>query len=239
LVHIDVIIYLFNSDVKPFATESRQAVQTRADQLSQSQQSVQDIDVLPTLRRSDIATSTPAYVVNDVSVTNVAVQVCPQPTNGIAYFKASLDIEKLLPGAGLSWTQWDLLPVLSQLTTSMATESRSAEQLALDMNRFTGGVHATPSILPGAFQPTSGLSSIAKFQAAQSLASPLNWPSPKAYWTISSHALQRNADQMMKLSAELFAQVRHFTRSCFQYSSYLISGGCLESFSRGSMTSSV
>ncbi len=166
---------------------------------------------------------------------SVPLQFAPQPTNGVVYLKTSLDISALRPefadassssssssssassssSSRLSWAQWDLIPMLTQLAPSIATRHRSAEQLAHDTNRFTGGISLAASILPGAFDLSRRRHAAAaandttiSARSDPSASAPSAWPAPRTHLALSSHALHRNAGDMLTLCAEVVAQPR-------------------------------
>ncbi len=161
---------------------------------------------------------------------SVPLQFAPQPTNGVVYLKTSLDISALRPefadaptsssssssSSRLSWAQWDLIPMLTQLAPSIATRHRSAEQLAHDTNRFTGGISLAATILPGAFDLSRRRHAAAaaangttiSAPSDQSASAPSAWPAPRTHLALSSHALRRNAGDMLALCAEVMAEAR-------------------------------
>jgi Zn-dependent M16 (insulinase) family peptidase len=168
---------------------------------------------------------------------SVPLQFAPQPTNGVVYLKTSLDISALRPefaddsnspssssslssssssSSRLNWAQWDLIPMLTQLAPSIATRHRSAEQLAHDTNRFTGGISLAATILPGAFDLSRRRHAAAaaangttiSAPSDQSASAPSAWPAPRTHLALSSHALRRNAGDMLALCAEVMAEAR-------------------------------
>jgi hypothetical protein len=122
--------------------------------------------------------------------------------------------------------------MLTQLAPSIATRHRSAEQLAHDTNRFTGGISLAATILPGAFDLSrrrhaaaaaasasanaagsasdAGSASASDETSASASASsaPSAWPAPRTHLALSSHALRRNAGDMLALCAEVMAEAR-------------------------------
>ncbi len=108
-------------------------IRAEAAELKHQQERNEDLTVLPTLARSDIPPTIRQLSAAPISPSE-AVTCYDQPTGGIFYLTAALD----LPGMDVG--DLTLLPFFAHAFTRMGTEKRNFAELARQLDRYTGGV---------------------------------------------------------------------------------------------------
>jgi len=142
-----------------------------AQELKASQESQPNADVLPTLRRSDIASEGERVKVSQRMVNNSPVFLSEQPTNGITYVYA-LANSKRLPASLRPY-----LPLFISYLTEMGAGHMDYRDLSHQLDLYTGGISASRHIF----------SSISDLDAYDDVV------------TVSSHAFMRNISHMLEL----------------------------------------
>ncbi|KAL2076763.1 hypothetical protein ACEWY4_027640 [Coilia grayii] len=122
--------------------DNRKDIYQKGLQLLSEQTKVQDVSCLPALQISDIQPHL-TYTHTHISTTaGVPIQYCEQPTNGMVYFRALLNIntlaEELKP----------YTPLFCSVITKMGCGGLDYKQQAQQMDLYTGGMSVTPQILP-------------------------------------------------------------------------------------------
>ena len=161
-------------------------------QAAQSQPS--PVQCLPTLGMDDIAREGISYVPNlrggggsngsssssSDATLEVEVFTCDQPTNGLSYFRTSLDARQLPADTT------PLLPLFCSVWTSVGAGDRGVEEFAQAVKRRTGGVSAMPYLI-------CDHSDADRFQHSIML---------------SSSCLDRNVDSMFQLWEDMLSSPR-------------------------------
>ena len=108
-------------------------IRAEADELKQQQEHDEDLAVLPTLSRADIPPSVQRLRAAPQSPAE-AITCYDQPTGGIFYLTAALDLPPMDDG------KLPLLPFFAHAFARMGTAARNYAELARRLNRYTGGV---------------------------------------------------------------------------------------------------
>ncbi len=142
-----------------------------ARELQERQNAPPNVECLPTLSEADIPVSKPDVPVELFAKTRFLVQ----PTNGITYLNAVLDIsqlpEHLMPA----------LPMWCSLVTSQGAAGKNYRDFAQEIDLYTGGVSLSPSLCGHPEDST-------QFQMGV---------------TLHSHCLDRNVDAMLSIVERL------------------------------------
>jgi len=153
----------------------RQQIIDRGRELQQAQESEEDLSCLPTLELSDIPAAERPVACDLRREAGPPVYWFDQPTNGIGYFVASLDLSDLPP---------DLVshvPLFCSLLPKIGAAGCSYLEMAERITAATGGVRVNASV-------SCNPSSLDDFQMAVE---------------ITSKALLRNQDQMFDILGDL------------------------------------
>ncbi len=73
--------------VSSLSEQDKKSLDVKAQELKDLQSAVEDINCLPTLKVNDIEAKLPSERFQNVSLSNVPVQVSVQPTNEVSYFR--------------------------------------------------------------------------------------------------------------------------------------------------------
>ena len=146
--------------------------------LASKQNSTENLDCLPTLKTSDISRSIESTTITHNNICGVAVQVCPQPTNDVAYFHAILDAQDV-PENLMSY-----VPLLCSIMTKMGAGDLNFRDFDQQVELSTGGL---------------GVGSLASQHAD-------NFTVEKAV-SLSSHCLQKNFSKMLHLWEKVINEV--------------------------------
>ncbi len=115
------------------APDKQARIRAEAAALEKQQEQDEDLDVLPTLARTDIPPTVRRLSAAPLSPSE-AISCYDQPTGGIFYLTAALDLPPMeahdLP----------LLPFFAHAFTRMGTATRNYAELARRIDRYTGGV---------------------------------------------------------------------------------------------------
>ncbi len=123
-----------------------------AAELQRSQESPGDLSVLPTLELSDIPRRERPVAARRGDRGALPAWWFPQPTNGIGYFSAQVDLDALAP------EQQAYLPLFCATVGRIGAAGAPYTSVAERISAATGGVHAGVSLLesprdPDAFRP--------------------------------------------------------------------------------------
>lgn len=148
--------------------------------LRADQEKKEDLDILPTLKVSDLKNDIDKYIYYDIKVAGVPVQVSIQPTNGISYYRGILNT------AELPEELKELIPVFNDVIARMGTKSHDYRSFDRLCNLKTGGLSFGTHVV-------EKKDSILAYEEGI---------------FISSYCLDRNAPDMWKLWTELFTEVQ-------------------------------
>ncbi|OQY23555.1 MAG: hypothetical protein B6I37_05185 [Desulfobacteraceae bacterium 4572_35.2] len=126
---------------KNLSADEKQQLITQAQQLQDSQESIEDLSCLPTLAMTDIDPVEPHTDSQDIKIAEKDVLLYPQPTNGLCYLNLSFPCdhidEELRP----------YLPLFSSLLTQIGTDKLTYLEMAQRVEAGTGGIRANIDIL--------------------------------------------------------------------------------------------
>ncbi|MBU3918069.1 insulinase family protein, partial [bacterium] len=143
--------------------------------LQKSQEQKEDISCLPSLKVSDIPKKTKFLENYTEDFNHENITFYDQPTNGISYFNWYFKIDEI------SNTDRQWLPLLGSLLTNTGANGLTYGQMSEQINMYTGGFSASPSI-------EIHLS---------------DQDSCHEYFTFSSKALNRNLGKMFEIAKML------------------------------------
>eukprot|EP01130_Rhizamoeba_saxonica_P015123 TRINITY_DN6729_c0_g1_i1.p1 TRINITY_DN6729_c0_g1~~TRINITY_DN6729_c0_g1_i1.p1 ORF type:complete len:999 (-),score=245.19 TRINITY_DN6729_c0_g1_i1:23-3019(-) len=127
--------------VKQNLTESNiQQIIEDANKLQERQNTPPDVDKLPKLTVKDINREKPEVQVIYETLDNIKLNIIPQPTNGITYFRTAFDISNI-PEELLNY-----VPLFTNIITELGTVNRDHRQLAQDIETNTGSFSASYNI---------------------------------------------------------------------------------------------
>ncbi len=155
-------------------TERRKIIE-RAAELKQAQEAEEDLSCLPTLELEDISREEHPVEGETGNLGNVEVAWFDQPTNGIGYFSAHLDI------AGLPEEQLPYLPMFCTLLTQIGAASFSYLEMAQRMEAATGGISFRTSVIEA----------------------PQNLGQARGFIELKAKALERNQEKMFGILADI------------------------------------
>ncbi|MEZ4598399.1 MAG: insulinase family protein [Syntrophotaleaceae bacterium] len=154
---------------------ARQEIVARARELQEAQEAEENLDCLPTLQLSDIPAEERPVTWELEQEADVPVYWFNQPTNGIAYFAANLELNDL---------PRDLLPhvpLFCSLLPKIGAAGYSYLEMAERITAATGGVHVDAGVLSNPF-------SLDQYQLSIE---------------IRSKALLRNRDRMFDILSDI------------------------------------
>lgn len=151
--------------------EERTRIKEDAEALKERQNLPPNVDCLPTLTVDDIPVSKSSVEVEN----RRRIRFAKQPTNGLTYFNAIIDV------SDLPVELMQVVPLWSSLLTSQGAGGLDHRAFAQEMEMYTGGVSFSTSI-------SSHAGDLSQFQV---------------YVSVHSHCLNRNVDRMMKLIEDL------------------------------------
>ncbi|XP_013406216.1 presequence protease, mitochondrial [Lingula anatina] len=144
--------------------------------LKAEQMKAVDASCLPTLQISDIEEDLKRYAVNEVYQSEVPVQYCEQPTNGVTYFRAVSNM------AHLSEELKPYVPLFCNIVTRMGAGAMDYMELSQQMSLKTGGMDACSHV-------TGDPSDIYTYEQGI---------------LFSSYCLDKNTESMYELWTEIF-----------------------------------
>uniref|UniRef100_H3CRB7 Presequence protease, mitochondrial n=1 Tax=Tetraodon nigroviridis TaxID=99883 RepID=H3CRB7_TETNG len=124
----------------------RKEIHGKGLELLAAQSRTEDASCLPALQVSDVAPTIPITPVQMSSAGGVPVQYCEQATNGLVYFRAMCSLntlpENLRP----------YVPLFCSVITKMGCGALDYRQQAQQMELRTGGMSASPQVIPDSTQ---------------------------------------------------------------------------------------
>lgn len=176
-------------------------VHTNGVKLREEQEKEQNVDVLPTLKISDVDDHIEKGITQDVDIVQVPTQISTQPTNGVTYFRAVVDTSSI-PSESKH-----LIPLFSYVINQMRTSRYDVGEIDQLIQTYTGGISFNSHLAESS-------SSLNEYEDAI---------------LISSHCLERNNEKMFEVLAEMFnnvqlTDVNRFTTLVNTLSSELING---------------
>ena len=163
------------------SNEERARLLSEAKELEKAQADKQDISCLPSLKISDIADKAPSYATSQITLDGVPVQICDQPTNQLAFFRALLGTHHL--PADLH----EYLPLFTQVLTSLGAGKFDFRRMDTEIDLRTAGLLCGHQINESAADLNTVQEAI----------------------LISSHCLERNVDKMFELWTEIFNRLHY------------------------------
>uniref|UniRef100_A0A8C9SVM2 Pitrilysin metalloproteinase 1 n=1 Tax=Scleropages formosus TaxID=113540 RepID=A0A8C9SVM2_SCLFO len=128
--------------IQSLSGSDRKEIYDKGLQLLSIQSTSQDASCLPALKVSDIApTLVPTPVEMGNAGTCVPVQYCPQPTNGMVYFRAMCSLNTLPDELKV------YVPLFCNVITKLGCGTLDYRQQAQQMELKTGGMVASPQVI--------------------------------------------------------------------------------------------
>ncbi|KAI5743561.1 hypothetical protein M8J77_019598 [Diaphorina citri] len=176
-------------------------VYVNGTELRKEQEKEQNIDVLPTLKISDVNDHVERVVTTDKHILQVPIQLSTQPTNGVTYFRSVVDTSKLSPDLK------PLVPLFNYVINQMRTKNYDFREMDQLIHMSTDGISFNSHLGESCSTPNG-------FEEAI---------------LVSSHCLEHNNDKMFDVLSELFNNVQltdlnRFTTLVNTLSSELING---------------
>jgi hypothetical protein len=153
-----------------------QEINERARVLKQRQESVPDPSCLPKIALSDIERTKPKTPIQVETISDVKVQLCKQPTNGISYFTALLDFSQLPADLNI------YVPLFCSVLTEVGAGDLSYRDFAQQTELCAGEFSSSTSLVVNH-------SDVSQFKRSALL---------------RSFSLERNTDKMFELWTKLF-----------------------------------
>ncbi|KAG8193515.1 hypothetical protein JTE90_003727 [Oedothorax gibbosus] len=170
---------LLASRVQALTQEDRDRIFQQGLELLEHQKK-NDASCLPSLRVEDVSRDVERTPLDFVTIEDVGVQLCEQPTNELLYFRAKLDASSVLDEEIL------LLPLFASVITQMGAGALDYKQLDEAVQLKTGGLDVALHLSEDPSHPHI-------FQ--QSL-------------LLSSYCLEKNVDDMFTFWKDIFTDVR-------------------------------
>ncbi|GAB6024432.1 Presequence protease, mitochondrial [Chamberlinius hualienensis] len=166
---------LLQEKISKLLETDRQKILSDGLALRTMQDHIEDISCLPTLKLSDIQPKLIPTITQHKTIDGVQLQLCPQPTNGVVYFRSIIGTQYI------NNDQKKLLPLLCHVLARMETETMDYGQLAQTIEMRTGGLSVSPHLR---YDPVN----INKFEEGIEL---------------SSYCLSQNTESMFDLWTEI------------------------------------
>ncbi|CAB0008448.1 unnamed protein product [Nesidiocoris tenuis] len=147
--------------------------------LRQDQEAKQNVDVLPTLKISDISKDVKPTLLNTIKLKKVPIQLCSVPTNGVTYVRGVINTSMLAPESR------KFLSLFSSLLTKMGTDKYDFKEFDKKVQLKTGGLSVSSHIAGNIFDSNLYEDAI----------------------VFSSICLNRNVKDMMSLWEQIFTEV--------------------------------
>ncbi|XP_075219199.1 presequence protease, mitochondrial [Lycorma delicatula] len=145
--------------------------------LRKEQEKADDGACLPTIKVLDLRKDVEKIEIKKVYFSDIPVQVSVQPTNGVAYFYGTLDVDQL------SSESKKLLPLFCYVASKMGTPE-------LDFRKFDQEIQLATRGLNFSYHNSESLKEIDEYNEGISM---------------SSHCLSRNAKKMFQLWSDVFS----------------------------------
>ncbi|XP_057322808.1 presequence protease, mitochondrial [Microplitis mediator] len=147
--------------------------------LRNDQEKNQDLNILPTLKISDLKNDVDRYATSDILISHVPVQLSIQPTNGVSYYRGILSTNKLDDELK------QLIPLFNTVIAKMGTEIHDYRSFDRLCQLKTGGLNFSSHV-------SENKDNIYSYEEGI---------------LISSYCLNHNYEEMWKLWSELFNKV--------------------------------
>lgn len=135
---------LLSSKLSQLTEEDKKKIYEQGLLLQDSQKGKDDSDVLPTLDvYKDVSRELPKTVLEHLDLKGVAVQVSPQNTNGVNYFRALFKIDPKTFPRDLQ----PILPIFSVVMTRLAAGKRDHMQLDQEIQLRTKGLSSNVNVV--------------------------------------------------------------------------------------------
>ncbi|RWS01687.1 Presequence protease: mitochondrial-like protein [Dinothrombium tinctorium] len=174
---------LLKSKVEKLSDFDRELIFKQGIELAEKQNSTEDLSVLPTLNvYEDISRDLTTTNIDNLVVDNVPVQVAPQPTNKVSYFRALFKIdhqeipEHLRP----------YLPLFCEVITHLGTRNKSHKDMDQEISLRTGGLSASVHI-------AEHHSLIGDYEQGV---------------IFSSYSLEKNLEAMLNIWSQIFNEIK-------------------------------
>jgi Zn-dependent M16 (insulinase) family peptidase len=162
----------------------KEKIYEEGQMLSALQKSADDADVLPTLDvNTDINKVLPKTDLEVLQIRTASVQMSPQPTNGINYFRALFEIKD----GDLPEELQPYLPLFTTVITKLGAGSRTHKEMDQEIQKRTKGLGS-------------------KVNFAEDASTLFNFEQGVSFW---SCCLEKNFEPMLGLWSEIFNDV-HF-----------------------------
>lgn len=171
---------ILGSKCATLTDQDRSSIFAKGQQLLDMQNKVDDVECLPTLQLSDIASEADRVQLDHRDVRGVPLQLAVQPTNGITYFHGVMNTSDLPEKLKTH------LPLFCMAATKMGAGDMDYRQLDQRMELKTGGLSVGLHL-------TEGLESVRTFEEGV---------------VLSSHCLDRNLPDMFQLWRTIFERLR-------------------------------
>ena len=127
---------LLKSQISSLSPEDKDKIFEMGQVLANKQNSVEDLSCLPSVHTRDIIRTVPRVPLSRERLSDgVAVQVCKQPTNGVTYFNAVLDVQ------AVPQDLQPLIPLLCSVLTKMGAGELNFRDLDQQIELTTGGLN--------------------------------------------------------------------------------------------------
>uniref|UniRef100_A0A6B2KXD1 Presequence protease, mitochondrial n=1 Tax=Arcella intermedia TaxID=1963864 RepID=A0A6B2KXD1_9EUKA len=156
--------------------EQKEKIVEEAAILKKRQEEKQDPSILPSIKIEDIAKIKPKTSIIHHSINSVPTLIIPQPTNGLTYFRALIDLQDLPPHL------LPFVPLFTQIWTNIGSKDMDYRQISQNIEKYAGSFSASNYVL---MHPTE----------------PEKW-SPRI--SVLSSALDENLDKTFHLWEQLF-----------------------------------
>lgn len=171
---------LLQDKVSKLNDDTKKSIYDQGIKLAEAQKFEEDLSCLPTLKVDDIPRKQTNYEVKiQKSGINTPTYLCPQPTNGVNYFRG------IIPTNELDTELVPYLPLFCKVATEMGTKSTDYVEFSKKEEQLTGGLSF------------SAMSSPCHTDAMSS----------EIGISLSSHCLDRNTEDMFTLWSEIFQEV--------------------------------
>ncbi|XP_071447240.1 presequence protease, mitochondrial [Hetaerina americana] len=170
---------LLQSKIDKLSSQDKEHIVQFGMKLAKEQKQDEDLTCLPRLCASDLSPIPEPDGAVNVKDTMIPIQYSVQPTNGVAYIRATVDV------AGLPEDLNSSLPLFCLIASKMGTSHRNARDFDRAVSLSTGGI-------------SFGVNVVA---APAPACSPL---SLRAFLVMSTMCLERNAAKALKLCSELW-----------------------------------
>uniref|UniRef100_A0A0A9X823 Presequence protease, mitochondrial n=2 Tax=Lygus hesperus TaxID=30085 RepID=A0A0A9X823_LYGHE len=192
---------ILENKLKDLTPERKKEVYDFGLKLKKDQDTKQNVDVLPTLKVSDLSKDVERTSLNTVILKKVPIQLCNVPTNGVTYVRGVINT------SGLPEEAKRYLPIFCSVITRMGTEKFDYKEFDKKIQLKTGGLSISSHIAGNIFDNKLYEDAI----------------------IFSSMSLNRNVKDMMSLWSEIFNEVSYKDMQRFETLVKMIADGAIQS----------